>query len=238
MMNKYILLSKNNFYSFILIIPLFVLYQILGFINNYDSSFIVKNSADIYVKNFFYFFTLEYAGIIYLVFFASIMSFIFFQNKDLFFSSEIRLSFLFGMIFESLIHSISLLVSMSLISEALPLGASFVSSHLFENIYLSIGAGIWEEFLFRYIMISGSYFLLSKIMYNFSIYSYIVVILFSSAIFSYYHFIGFGADAINSSLFIYRFLAGVILSIIFIFRGLGIAVYTHTFYDLYLAVSQ
>jgi len=237
-MNKYILLSKNNFYSFILIIPLFILYQILGSINNYDSSLIVKNSADIYVKNFFYFFTLEYAEIIYLFFFIFIMSFIFFQNKDLFFSSEIRLSFLFGMILESLMHSISLLVSMSLISKTLPLGTGFLNSSLFENIYLSIGAGIWEEFLFRYVMISGLYFLLSKIMYNFSIYSYIIIIFFSSAIFSYYHFIGFNAEAVNLSLFIYRFLAGIILSIIFVFRGLGIAVYTHTFYDLYLALSQ
>ena len=54
--------------------------------------------------------------------------------------------------------------------------------------------------------------------------------------FSYYHFIGVEGDPFNLSVFIYRFIAGIALSIIFIFRGLGIAVYTHTFYDLYLVI--
>ena len=64
----------------------------------------------------------------------------------------------------------------------------------------------------------------------------IMIIIISSALFSYYHFIGIYSDIINISIFVYRFIAGIILSIIFIFRGLGIAVYTHTFYDLYLVV--
>jgi len=145
---------------------------------------------------------------------------------------------LFGMIFESLMHSMSLLVLMNIISKALLLKIGFLGSVLLENIYLSIGAGIWEEFLFRYIMISGLFFLLNKLMYNFSIYSYIIIICFSSALFSYYHFTGLEGSLVSLPVFVYRFLAGIILSIIFIFRGLGIAVYTHTFYDLYLAVTQ
>tara|TARA_B100000401_G_C52657433_1_gene648506 strand:- start:549 stop:878 length:330 start_codon:yes stop_codon:yes gene_type:complete len=105
-----------------------------------------------------------------------------------------------------------------------------------EGIYLSIGAGIWEELLFRYIMISSLLFIFNKAMYDFSLISYILIIVFASTLFSYYHFIGAVPELINFSIFIYRFVAGIILSVIFIFRGLGIAVYTHTFYDLYLVV--
>ena len=236
MMNKYISLSKNNFYSFIIILPLIILYQFLGFINNYKSPLVIKNSADVYINNFFQFFGVEYANIAYSLFFIFMMVFIFFKNKILFISSEVKFSFLFGMIFESIIHSLSLLVFMSMLSNLLPLSLGFFDGKILENIYLSIGAGIWEELLFRYMMISGLIFLLNKIMYDFSIYSYLIIICISSSIFSYYHFLGLSPDSINSSIFIYRFLAGIILSIIFIFRGLGITVYTHTFYDLYLVL--
>ena len=236
MMSKYIALSKNDFYSFITIIPLFILYQLLGLANNYKSPLIVKNSADVYIKDFFLSFSIEYANILYLLFFISVMLIIFLKNKQLFLSSELKLSYLFGIVLESLIHSISLLTMMALFSRIIPLSIFSISNVLVENIYLSIGAGLWEELLFRYIAISGMLFILSKITYSSSIFSYILIIIISSTLFSYYHFLGPAGDIFDLSIFIYRFIAGILLSIIFIFRGLGIAVYTHTFYDLHLAV--
>ena len=236
MMSKYFSLSRNDFYSIIVVTPLFILYQILGFFNNYESDLIVKNSADVFIRHFFQHFSLKHAGLIHLICFMLIISFIVFKNKDLFISSELKLSFLFGMIAESFLHSISLLVLMSLTYKLLPLSIFLFNNHIMENIYLSIGAGIWEELLFRYFLISFLLFIFNKIMYDFSSLSYIMIIIISSALFSYYHFIGIYSDIINISIFVYRFIAGIILSIIFIFRGLGIAVYTHTFYDLYLVV--
>jgi len=125
---------------------------------------------------------------------------------------------------------------MSAFSTLLPLSL-FFNNNIVENIYLSIGAGIWEELLFRYIMISSLFYLLNKVVFNFSVFSYLSIVVLSSAIFSYYHFIGMTAASISIPVFIYRFIAGILLSFIFIFRGLGIAVYTHTFYDLYLGFS-
>jgi len=237
-MTNYIILTKNNFYSVVSIVPLFILYQLLGFFINYNSPLITKNSADVYIEDFFYFFGTEYSNILYFIFFISIMIFIFFKNRNLFICSEIKLSFLFGMIFESAIHSMSLIIVMSLLSGFLPLSLTLFENIVLENVYLSIGAGIWEELLFRYIIISGLFFLLNKIIYDFSSYSYLIIIFLSSAIFSCYHFIDLSMEFISWSLFIYRFIAGVLLSVVFIFRGLGIAVYTHTFYDLYLVFLE
>ena len=233
-MSKYISLSKNDFYSLVIITPLFILYQILGFFNNYESHFIVKNSADVFIKNFFQSFDPVYGDFAYLICFIFIALFIVLKNRELFMSSEIKLLFLFGMLFESLIHSISLLVIMSLVYEILPLSISLFSNGIIEGVYLSIGAGIWEELLFRYVLITTLLFVFNKVMYDFSNFSYLVIIVITSALFSYYHFIGIDPELISLSVFIYRFIAGIILAIIFIFRGLGIAAYTHTFYDLYL----
>tara|TARA_X000001036_G_C20546924_1_gene752701 strand:+ start:137 stop:853 length:717 start_codon:yes stop_codon:yes gene_type:complete len=233
-MSKYISLSKNDFYSLVIITPLFILYQILGFFNNYESHFIVKNSADVFIKNFFQSFDPLYGDFAYLICFIFIALFIVLKNRELFMSSEIKLLFLFGMLLESLIHSISLLVIMSLVYEILPLSISLFSNGIIEGVYLSIGAGIWEELLFRYVLITTLLFVFNKAMYDFSNFSYLVIIVVTSALFSYYHFLGIDPELISLSVFIYRFIAGIILAIIFIFRGLGIAAYTHTFYDLYL----
>jgi hypothetical protein len=46
------------------------------------------------------------------------------------------------------------------------------------------------------------------------------------------HYIGMAGDSFSVSTFLFRTVAGVILSAIFIFRGLGIAVYTHAIYDI------
>jgi len=234
MMNKYFELSKNDFYSFLIIAPLVILYEFFGYINNFNSPLIIRNGADIYIKNFFQFFG-YYSDIIYTFFLIFFLLFIFIRNKNLFLSSSINLVFLFGMIIESCIHSISLLGAMSISSSVL-LMAGQTSYSIFENIYLSIGAGVWEEILFRYTLVSISIIMLSKV-FNINFFgNYITAILISSSIFSWYHFMGPFGDSINFDIFMYRFIAGIILSLIFIFRGIGIAIYTHTIYDLYLVV--
>ena len=233
-MSRYFELSKNDFYSFLIIAPLIILYEFFGYINNFNSPLIIRNGADIYMKNFFQFFG-YYSDIVYTFFLIFFLLFIFVRNKSLFLSSDINLIFLFGMIIESCLHSASLLGIMSAFSSLLSLGG-LISEGVFENIYLSIGAGIWEEILFRYTLISVSIMILGKILnINFFV-SYLVAILFSSSIFSWYHFIGPFGDSISFDVFIYRFVAGVILSLIFIFRAVGVAIYTHAIYDLYLVV--
>jgi hypothetical protein len=39
-------------------------------------------------------------------------------------------------------------------------------------------------------------------------------------------------DSYSLSSFSFRLVAGIVLSAIFVFRGLGIAVYTHAIYDI------
>jgi hypothetical protein len=46
------------------------------------------------------------------------------------------------------------------------------------------------------------------------------------------HYIGMAGDSFSMNTFLFRAVAGFVLSAIFIFRGLGIAVYTHAIYDI------
>lgn len=111
------------------------------------------------------------------------------------------------------------------------------SMSILQNIYLAMGAGIFEEILFRFLGISGLLFLFRKVFSWNKTLSLIGAVIVSSAIFSGFHYIGPYGDPFQWLSFSVRLLAGIYLSIIFLFRGLGISVYTHFIYDLILVVA-
>ena len=55
----------------------------------------------------------------------------------------------------------------------------------------------------------------------------------SGAFFSAAHFLG-GGETPDLGNFIYRLAAGMILGLVFLTRGFGIAAWTHAIYDLYI----
>ena len=57
-------------------------------------------------------------------------------------------------------------------------------------------------------------------------------IILSAALFSLFHFMGDYGEEPNFSVFMMRFIAGIFLGWIYVFRGFGPAAYAHTVYDL------
>ena len=98
---------------------------------------------------------------------------------------------------------------------------------------MSIGAGIWEEFAFRVILIN-LFFLIFKSILDSNIGATFLAVSLSAILFSYFHFIGPIADEFVLSSFLYRSAAGLYLGFLYVARGYGIAVYCHMFYDLFL----
>src|SRR5271170_5066396 len=95
---------------------------------------------------------------------------------------------------------------------------------------LSIGAGIYEELLFRLIAIILLNIILIDI-FEMKVQTAIPIIILTSAIlFAAYHYLG--NEHFNAPTFFFRTAMGVYLAGIFIYRGFGIAVGTHTSYDL------
>ena len=138
------------------------------------------------------------------------------------------------MVIESLFWSFLLIFAMQSCSDLfLNIYRTFSISH---DVYLSIGAGIWEEFLFRVMLI---YFLSFIFLYLFKMNktrTVLLAIFFSSILFSFFHYIGDLNDTFSWDSFTLRFIAGLILSVIYFFRGFGIATYTHIFYDMSIII--
>jgi len=66
----------------------------------------------------------------------------------------------------------------------------------------------------------------------------VVSILIGSLLFAYFHHVGPLGEPLTLRPFVFRFLAGFILAVIYRLRGFAIAVYTHVAYDILVALAS
>ncbi len=105
----------------------------------------------------------------------------------------------------------------------------------------SIGAGLFEEFVFRLLLLSLLCWLFMRCSKAFALPRYLglgLAVLLSALLFSLFHHVGQGVEHLDSKVFLFRTMAGVILGLLFIFRGIGICIYTHAIYDLQFFLGQ
>lgn len=106
------------------------------------------------------------------------------------------------------------------------------------NIVTGIGAGIYEELVFRLILICILLFLFQDIIRMTHINSIVLAVLISAGLFSAHHHIDFFSgqmstvDPFDFTRFVFRTIAGVYFAILFAFRGFGITAGTHAFYNI------
>jgi len=126
---------------------------------------------------------------------------------------------------------------------ASPLAASAEQTHsLMANIVTGVGAGIYEELLFRLILICVLMVLFQDLIGLNHSNAIVLSVLVSAALFSAHHHILFVdgqlvlVDRLCWGKFIFRTMAGVYFAILFAIRGFGITAGTHAFYDIIATV--
>ncbi len=103
---------------------------------------------------------------------------------------------------------------------------------LAERILLSIGAGVYEELVFRFLLLAGGFAFLHR---GFGLSRRIalgVAIVVSALLFSGYHHLGPFGEPFVAGVFAFRATAGIVLGLIFSWRGLALCAYLHAFYDI------
>jgi len=127
----------------------------------------------------------------------------------------------------------------SLLSAAAETDSSEVKSEsLLASIVTGIGAGIYEELVFRLILICILMLLFQDVLRLSHKNSIILSVLVSAALFSAHHHIVFvnGQLALSAAFsgteFGFRTIAGVYFAVLFAVRGFGITAGTHAFYDI------
>lgn len=98
-----------------------------------------------------------------------------------------------------------------------------------------VGAGIYEELLFRLLLFSALVWLLKQIRV-FSLLAVALAIIGSALLFAAAHHFGPYGEAFDGYTFLFRTLAGIYFALLYQLRGFGIVVGTHAFYDVLVGV--
>jgi len=230
--DNYFRYSKKILPSLVFIFPFLIIYEAICFLYFRGMTYQIRNSADIIFRQFFNLFG-SFSELMYAIAVFALIALIFFLNKKDFLKLKIKFKYLFLMLLEGSLLGlllISLLNEISLFS----FKNIVYQDNLLLNLYLCIGAGIWEEALFRFFLFSFVYKIFSSSENNDLFLSFYISVFISSILFSIFHYIGSSAEVFQVNSFLIRFIGGVYLSLLYYFRGFGVTVMTHISYDFIL----
>jgi hypothetical protein len=224
--------TKNLLYSFLISLPLFLAYELLILISQPDASQIVRISVDSWFKSVFSLLGVNAVSITLLIV-ALFGMFILYKEREQL--RELRFKYFPIMIGESTIYAILVtLVATFFVSMVFAFSANDPISSLtgLQKFALSLGAGLYEELFFRVILVSVLILVFQKVFNNKNWAAITAAVILSAFLFSMVHYVGSMGDPFTLSSFTYRFFFGLMLNGIYVWRGFGIAAWTHALYDL------
>ena len=140
-----------------------------------------------------------------------------------------------GMFGESLVLAIPLiLISLLLARVPWPMLAGFDS--VGSDVVLSVGAGIYEELIFRLIGFAVLHFLLSDFLGLRASVTLPAMVVLSGLLFSLYHY--WGPEPFAVQTFVFRAIAGSYFGMVMLWRGFGITAGCHAGYDILICILR
>ena len=241
--------SRSPRYSVVFALPLLVAYEgLAAALSGPKASSQVRNGADVLLKEAF----IAMAGRNGpLIFIAAVIGIgIWFVCRDIkrtgqgvrplvfggMLAESIALAAVFGIVIGTI--TVKLLGSLHMLASA---GGSPVSPIArmgwTTRLMLSLGAGLYEELLFRVLLVSalaaGARTVFGWSMKGAGVFATIV----GALIFSAFHYIGPFGDPFRLTSFTFRAFSGVAFSALYLLRGFGITAWTHSLYDAFLLLG-
>lgn len=227
----YLLTSRTPFYGLLSTIPLLLAYEIMTlFVGNYELYY-VRNYSDVIFK--------ELLGLLGIhgpfaigLFIIGVISIIYYlRDRE---SNRINLKYFIWIILESSLYAVIIGYISSRFTQIL-----FLIIDIKEvkdvGIMLSLGAGFYEELVFRVLFFGISAYTLILLKVR-PVNAYLIAALFSSILFSWSHYLG--GEQFTFITAFYRFFIGLLLCGLYKLRGFGVVAYTHAIYDLIIIINS
>ena len=232
---SYFGLTKTATYGFLSALPLILLYEVLIIITNQGREGQIRISSEVWLRQWTQYIegpTMLILGGVLILIGIGIVAY---ERKK---KIAIRPSYFIGIILESALYAVLVAVLVSqLISLMFPAMSVIASAFqqvedqdLLTKIALSIGAGIYEELLFRVILVGGLYAIL-QVIFRKTV-GYIIAAIVGALLFSAIHYMGSLGDDFTMQSFFFRFFFGLALNVLYLVRGFGVAAWTHALYDI------
>ena len=227
---------RNLLTSLVLVFPLFLIYQVgvlftLPMLNGADflTVFLFRNlglSTTAY---------LGYTAAVAAAFLAAVLVL---RRRQQFNPALVWRVFLESGIYALTMGSLIVFVMTRLFGISPRLAGGVAGQGFVTRVVMSLGAGVYEETVFRLGLMTGLTALLER---GLGVRRWLAMLFglgISSALFSAMHHIPPYGDPFTIGVFMFRVLAGACFGLLFWYRGFAVAVYTHALYDLWVLVVR
>ena len=239
--------SRQPVYSAALILPFVVVYEV-GIIFLQSNQI---NGGDAVMRTLFgRFFNLAGVNISHISVLVLVVFFLFWQARRKG-SWRVESSVLLGSFFESLLYAALLFLLLYYLMQYLPHAAASTAlapcaggvahrSPALQDFVLYCGAGVYEELVFRVLLLGLLILVFTKFFHMEHAYAAAWAVVLGALIFSGFHHIGgkrFGGEEFSAARFLQRTFAGLYFATIYLNRSYGVAAASHAFYDILVGLS-
>ena len=236
-------LSRSSRYSLLFALPLLLLYESLAVALNQGSDLGIRNGADVLLRNLAAAVLGDrgpvlFGGIVAVILLALAIR----DRRRAGVSLRPRLFVL--MLIESAILAVVFgfvvgIVTAQLLNALPPLSTGQTSEMAWPVVFMvSLGAGVYEELVFRVLLVSGLLLLAQTLFAMGKGAATAFAVVLGALIFSAFHYIGPYGDPLELPSFVFRTVAGLAFSGLYVTRGFGITAWTHALYDVFLLAAR
>jgi hypothetical protein len=232
--------SRAPRYSLLFALPLLILYQVLALIMPPGPGGVdVRNGADVLLQAVFVWLAGAWGPRVFMLCLIGVGAWLIAKDTRAH-PGKLSPAVLGGMVVESLLLSLVFGIVVSGLTVALlgapppPLTLSQTSLGRGTMLMLSIGAGLYEELLFRVVLVGLLAWTAHKVFGWRPLVAGIPATVLGALIFSAFHYIGPFGDRLDAYSFVFRTIAGLFFSALYLTRGFGITAWTHALYDVFL----
>jgi CAAX prenyl protease-like protein len=231
--------SRAPRYSLLFALPLFLLYQILEAMAPADPGGGLRNGADVILQTLFVRIAGSRGPLLFLV--CLVAAGLWLVVRDVrSHERDLRPGVFVLMLLEASLLAVVFGAVVSLITtQIMHVTASLRPAQLAQlglgtRVMLSLGAGLYEELLFRVLLVGGLAWMGRRLLGFRPLVAGLWAALLGALVFAGFHYIGPYGDEFKAYSFVFRTIAGLALSALFLLRGFGITAWTHALYDLML----
>lgn len=242
MLRTYWQASRAPRYSLLFALPLLIIYQILTVLVPPQPGGVgIRNGADVLLQAVFVWLAGPWGPRLFMVCLIAVGAWLI--AKDMRTSrGSLSPAVLGGMLLESVCLSLVFGIVVGGLTAALlgapppPLAIALTGQRLgrWTLLMLSIGAGIYEELLFRVVLVGLLAWGAKQLLGWRPLAAGIAATVLGALIFSAFHYIGPYGDPLDVYSFVFRTIAGLFFSGLYLLRGFGITAWTHALYDVFL----
>ena len=242
MIRTYWQASRAPRYSLLFALPLLIIYQVLAaLVPPAPGGLAVRNGADVLLEAVFIWLAGIWGPRLFMLCLIGIGAWLI--AKDIRANrGSLSPAVLGGMLLESVCLSLIFGVVVGGLTAALlgappppmSLGPGVQQLGRSTLLMLSIGAGIYEELLFRVVLVGLIAWGATKLLGWRPLVAGIAATVLGALIFSAFHYIGPYGDRLDVYSFVFRTIAGLFFSGLYLLRGFGITAWTHALYDVFL----